>query len=215
MASNFPAFRVRVPATTANLGPGFDAFGMALTLYNEFTVGPAEHDLKITIEGEGRTELALDRDNFFIQAFSRAFENNGAKPPAIDLYMRNSIPLFRGLGSSASATVGGLVAANCILENALSPERLLQLACDLEGHPDNVAAALFGGLIVCATDGDELPTYARVTVPRTLHAVVCIPDQHLPTELARKVVPKEVPLSDAVYNIGHAALLLTHGDHAS
>ena len=209
MASNFPAFRVRVPATTANLGPGFDAFGMALTLYNEFTVGLAEHDLKIAIEGEGRTELALDRDNFFIQAFSRAFENNGAKPPAIDLYMRNSIPLFRGLGSSASATVGGLVAANCILENALSPERLLQLACDLEGHPDNVAAALFGGLIVCATDGDELPTYARVTVPRNLHAVVCIPDQHLPTELARKVVPKEVPLSDAVYNIGHAALLLT------
>ena len=209
MAASFPVFGVRVPATTANLGPGFDAFGMALTLYNEFTVGPAEHGPKVTIEGEGTAELAGDEDNLFTQAFARAFESVGETPPPIILHMRNSIPLFRGLGSSASATVGGLVAANYILENTLSSEKLLQLACEIEGHPDNVAAALFGGLIVCAADGEELPTFARVPVPGNLHAVVCIPDQHLPTELARGVVPKVVPLSDAVYNIGHAALLLT------
>lgn len=209
MAEDFADFRVRVPASTANLGPGFDAFGMALTVYNEFTVRPATEGVHVTIEGEGESELESDEDNLFVQAFARAFAVFGEKPPAIDLHMRNRIPLYRGLGSSASAAVGGLMAANSVLGQALSADRLLQLACDLEGHPDNVAAALFGGLIVCAAEGDELPTYARVPVPRDLHAVVCVPDQHLPTELARKVVPKEVSLGDAVYNVGRAALLLT------
>ena len=209
MAKDVSDFCVRVPATTANLGPGFDAFGMALTVYNEFTVRPAESGLKITIEGEGVTELPRDEENLFIQAFTCVFEAVDTTPPPINLHMQNSIPLFRGLGSSASATIGGLVAANYVMGNALSSERLLQLACEREGHPDNVAAALFGGLIVCAAEGGVLPTYARVPVPHNLHAVVCVPDQHLPTALARKVVPKEVPLSDAVFNIGRAALLLT------
>ena len=208
MAKDVSDFCVCVPATTANLGPGFDAFGMALTVYNEFTVRPAESGLKITIEGEGVTELPCDEENLFVQAFTSVFEAVDTTPPPIILHMQNSIPLFRGLGSSASATVGGLVAANYVMGNALSSERLLQLACEREGHPDNVAAALFGGLIVCAAEGGVLPTYARVPVPRNLHAVVCVPDQHLPTALARKVVPKEVPLSDAVFNIGRAALLL-------
>ena len=209
MASNFPTLCVRVPATTANLGPGFDAFGMALTLYNEFRVGPAESGLKIAIEGEGTTELAYDEDNLFIQAFAYAFKSVGETPPPISLRMLNSIPLFRGLGSSASATVGGLVAANHLLGNTLSDDRVLQLACEIEGHPDNVAAALFGGLIVCAAESGDLPSYARVPVPPNLYAVVCVPDQHLPTELARRVVPQEVSLGDAVYNVGRAALLLT------
>jgi len=209
MASDFPGIRVRVPATTANLGPGFDVFGMALTVYNEFSVRPVVSGLHVAVEGEGEAELARDEGNLFVQSFTRVFAEVSASPPALNLHMQNSIPLFRGLGSSASATVGGLVAANHLLDNALSAERLLHLACEIEGHPDNVAAALFGGLIVCAAGSGDVPAYARVPVPPNLHAVVCIPDQHLPTELARKVVPKEVSLGDAVYNVGHAALLLT------
>ena len=209
MAGDFPDFRVRVPASTANLGPGFDAFGMALTVFNEFMLRSAKSGFHITIEGEGATELAGNDDNLFVRAFSRIFAEIGQSPPAFHLHMKNRIPLYRGLGSSASAAVGGLVAANHILDNALSAERLLQLACEIEGHPDNVAAALFGGLIVCAAEVGALPAYAGVPVPPNLHAVVCVPEQHLPTELARKVVPKEVSLADAVYNVGHAALLLT------
>ncbi len=209
MSEGFPGFRVRVPATTANLGPGFDAFGMALTIYNDFTVRFSASGLVVAIEGEGAGELARAADNLFVQAFARAFAAAGVAPPTIELLMQNSIPLARGLGSSASAAVGGLVAANRILGNVLSADRLLQLACEIEGHPDNVAAALFGGLIVCAAESGAMPTYARVPVPGQLQAVVCVPDQHLPTALARKVVPQEVALSDAVYNIGHAALLLT------
>ena len=207
MAIEIPVICVRVPATTANLGPGFDAFGMALTLFNEFTVRPAAA-LQITVEGEDAAGLARDEQNLFVQAFHRAFDAAGAPPPAISLHMRNRIPLFRGLGSSASATVGGLTAANHVLEHALTSEQLLEIACDLEGHPDNAAAALLGGLIVCAAEEGESVVYARVPVPEKLRAVVCVPDQHLPTALARRVVPREVSLTDAVYNVGHAALLL-------
>ncbi len=209
MASDFPDIRVRVPASTANLGPGFDAFGMALTVYNEFMLRTAESGLHITIAGEGENELAGNEDNLFVRAFTRVFAEVGQTPPAFHLHMKNCIPLYRGLGSSASAAVGGLVAANHLLGNTLSHDRLLQLACDIEGHPDNVAAALFGGLIVCVAEGGDMPAYARVPVPPDLHAVVCVPDQHLPTELARSVVPQEVSLGDAVYNVSHAALLLT------
>lgn len=208
MPTDVTDFRVRVPATTANLGPGFDAFGMALTLYNEFTVRPAD-GLRITVEGEDASELARDERNLFVQAFHRAFAAAGVSaPPAIDLHMRNRIPLFRGLGSSASATVGGLVAANHVLGHALTNERLLEIACALEGHPDNAAAALLGGLIVCAAEEGEPAAYARVPVPENLRAAVCVPEQHLPTALARQMVPQTVSLGDAVYNVGHAALLL-------
>ena len=218
MAIRVSDIRVRVPATTANLGPGFDAFGMALSLYNEFTVRPAANGLRIAVEGEDAAELARDDRNLFVQAFHRAFAATAAPPPPIDLHMRNRIPLFRGLGSSASATVGGLAAANHLLDSALSTDRLLQIACALEGHPDNAAAALLGGLIVCAAEDGGAPAYARVPVPQDLHAVVCVPEQHLPTALARQVVPREVSLGDAVYNVGHAALLLAgimQGDEAS
>lgn len=209
MSQDFSGFRVRVPATTANLGPGFDAFGMALSLYNRFSVSPVECGLKVTVAGEGEAELANDEDNLFVQAFRRAFVASGESPPAIHLHMQNEVPLARGLGSSASAAVGGLVAANHLLEGALTDDRMLQLACEIEGHPDNVAAALFGGLIVCAVESGDVPVYTRVPVPSDLHAVVCIPDQHLPTALARSVVPQEVSLGDAVFNVGRAALLVT------
>ncbi|MDE2817535.1 MAG: homoserine kinase [Chloroflexota bacterium] len=209
MASDFPDIRVRVPASTANLGPGFDAFGMALTVYNAFTVQATTGESEVTVTGEGETELSHAADNLFLHAFARGFSEAGESPPAISLHMQNDIPLYRGLGSSASATVGGLVAANHMLEKSLSEEKLLQLACDIEGHPDNVAAALFGGLIVCAAEGGDIPAYARIPVPPNLHAVVCVPDQHLPTELARSVVPQEVSLGDAVFSVGRAALLLT------
>ncbi len=207
MGSN--ELRVRVPATTANLGPGFDAFGMALTVYNTFTVRPAAAGMAITLAGEGAGELPCGGDNLFVQAFARAYAACGAEPPAIHLHMHNCIPLARGLGSSASAAVGGLVAANHLLAGALDDDGLLRLACEIEGHPDNVAAALLGGLIVCAADAGAAPTYARIPVSQDLRAVVCVPEQHLPTALARKVVPQEVALGDAVFNIGHAALLLT------
>ncbi len=201
-------FCVRVPATTANLGPGFDVFGLALDLHDEFFVGPSA-ELHITVEGEGERELARDAENLFVRAFRRAWAAKGEEAPPLRLHMVNRVPLFRGLGSSTCAVVGGLLAANHMLGNPFSRLQLLQLAKELEGHPDNAAAALHGGFVVCTVNGVNELACATLPFPADLHIVLCIPDEPLPTELSRRVVPRDVPMRDAVYNVGHGALLLS------
>lgn len=199
-------FSVRVPATSANLGPGFDAIGMALDLANVVHVAPAEA-LAVRIEGEGAGVLAEGPDNLVYQAMTCLAERLGEPPPPVRLHCVNAIPLARGLGSSSAAIVAGLVAANHLYGDRLSPDALLELAVALEGHPDNVAPALLGGVRVCVQT-DAGVCQAPVPLRRPLRAVLFVPDFPMPTEAARRALPATVPLPDAVFNLGRAALLV-------
>jgi len=198
---------VRVPATTANLGSGFDCLGMALEIYNTITAQVMPSGLDVRVTGEGEEALRWGEENRVLRAMRLVYQQVGRKLPGLRLDMENAIPLGRGLGSSAAATVGGLVAANVLCGSPLSTEDLLTLAVRMEGHPDNVAPALLGGLVVTVTENDRL-IYASVPVPPGLVAVAFVPDFPMPTEEARRVLPAQVSRADAVYNLGRAALLV-------
>ncbi len=197
---------VQVPATSANLGPGFDALGMALGLTNRVHVAPAE-TLAVEIRGEGAGELSKGPENLVYRALLRLSEHIGAPPPPLRLRCENAIPLARGLGSSSAAIVAGLLAGNHLYGEPLSAAELLDLAVELEGHPDNVTPALLGGLRVCVA-GERGILQAAVRLPRPLQAVLFVPDFPMATAEARKLLPAAVPVRDAVYNLGRAALLV-------
>lgn len=200
------SIRVRIPATTANLGPGFDCLGMALDLWNQADVSIEEHGLEITIQGEGRDVLPRDRDNQIARAFYHFYETRRlAAPPGLCIQCTNQIPLGSGLGSSAAACLTGLVAANGLSGSPASLEEILSMATDMEGHPDNVAAALLGGLVIVVRDQDAILT-RRFDIP-DLRVAVVIPEINLPTEVARAALPFQVPLKDAVFNLGRTALV--------
>lgn len=202
---------VEVPATTANLGAGYDCLGMALELTNRVVLevrGWTKGGHELLVEGEGADELAADSGNRFIQGVEAAiYEARGEIPEGTtwQVKMINKIPLARGLGSSASATVGGLLAANALLGDALSAADLLRLATKIEGHPDNAAPALMGGFVASAVLGDAVEAI-RFDVPRGLRAVVFIPDLRLATSEMRRVLPDSVPREDAVANLGRVAI---------
>lgn len=202
---------VEVPATSANLGAGYDCLGVALELTNRIEVevrGWSRGGIELTVEGEGAGELTADPDNRFVRGLSAALEfARGELPEGIGwrISMTNRVPLARGLGSSAAATVGGVVAANALVGEALSLEEQLRLATGIEGHPDNAAAALLGGFVVVgAVDGR--PEAIRFDAPRDLRAVVFIPELRLETAAMRAVLPDSVPREDAVANLGRVAL---------
>ncbi|MDD2498797.1 MAG: homoserine kinase [Desulfitobacteriaceae bacterium] len=199
--------KVRVPATSANLGPGYDTMGMAFNLYNYVTMEESGTGLNISVQGEGKGEIPLNEDNIVFQAACRVFQEVNYHPKGLKILLENNIPVTRGLGSSASTIVGGMMAANIISGEKLDKEHLLLLAINMEGHPDNVAPALLGGVVVAA-GFNELLNYVKIEVPDGLNAVAAIPDFPLATKTAREAVPKEVSLSDAVFNIGHASLLV-------
>ena len=196
---------VKVPATTANMGPGFDCLGMALDIWNSIRVelGPA----RLEIEGEGADSLPRDEGNLVFRSFSRLFNEIGRPVPAVNMACRNEIPLGRGLGSSSAAVVGGLMAANHICGDELSPEGILELAVKIEGHPDNVTAAMLGGCTI-VVNGDCGLVTADVPFPDDISAVLFVPDMSMPTEEARELLGSEVSREDAVYNIGRTALLV-------
>jgi homoserine kinase len=197
---------VQVPASTTNLGPGFDALGLALRLYNRVGVERAG-DLAVDVEGEGARSLPRDSRNLAYRAASRCLAEAGEEAVPLAIRLENRIPVGRGLGSSAAAIVGGLVAANALARTPLPPERLLRLALELEGHPDNVTPALLGGFqVACAVEGRVL--HQRLPLPPDLRAVLAIPDRELSTEKARAALPAFVPRRDAVFNLGRLALLL-------
>lgn len=201
---------VQVPASTANLGPGFDTIGMALELFNVIRVSTATAGLEITVLGDGG-DLPLDATNLLARAASALFGRIGRPLPGMRIQVEQRIPISRGLGSSAAAIVGGLFAANVLADSPLSEDDLFDLATSIEGHPDNVAAALFGGLVVSVPGGRAaLRPYGwvRLGVPRDLHVVLAIPDLRVPTELARQVLPRNVSLEDAVHNISRTAMLV-------
>ena len=197
---------VRVPATSANLGPGFDALGLALALYNE-VVAEESHDVTVRIEGEGADRLPRDGDNVVARGLRLAYEAAGREFKGCALACVNRIPAGRGLGSSAAAWVGGLLAGNALAGAPLSREAVLELAACSEGHPDNVAAAIFGGLTVsCATP--EGVSAVALPVPGSLEWVVLVPEVTSATAEARALLPSSVPRADAVFNIQRVALLL-------
>lgn len=199
--------RVQVPATTANMGPGFDTLGMALKMYNIVEMETGGHGLQIEVEGDGADQIPRNSSNIVYAAAARVFKVRGFAPPGLRIKIINNIPLARGLGSSAAAIVGGLVAANIISGNKLGEKELLSIATDLEGHPDNVAPALLGGIVISALIDGEVK-YSKIDAPAKLKCVAAIPDFNLPTRLAREVLPQSVSLGDAVFNISRASLLV-------
>lgn len=196
---------VKVPATTANLGPGFDCLGMALDIWNSIDVQVGPPGIEIT--GEGEKTLPRGPDNLVARSLRASFEEAGLRAPEVRISCRNEIPLDRGLGSSSAAVVGGLAAGNELAGRPLDSRRLLELAESFEGHPDNVAPALLGGCRIVVRDGESLIT-ALVPVPETVRTVLFIPDVPMPTDSARKLLSDTVSRRDAVYNIGRAALLV-------
>ncbi len=190
---------VRVPASSANLGPGYDVMAAALDLWLELEVEEA---------GEfsfdpGGLDLPTGRDNLVVRAFEALRPAEG-----IAFRLRRAIPLARGLGSSAAAIVAGLVAADHLYELALSREELLARASELEGHPDNVAAAIYGGFVVCDRDPGGAPRAVRFDPPDGLEGIVVVPAEEVATERARAAIPDQVPLADAVANVAAAARLV-------
>ncbi len=210
---------VRVPATTANLGPGFDCLGMALDLWNEVRVevldAPGESDGPVVlVQGQGSVDLPGDGSNLVLRAMTHLFREARLDMPALRLHCYNRIPLKRGLGSSSAAIVGGLVAANHLLPehpesggHAFSKEELLDMAVHIEGHPDNVTPALLGGLQLVVQE-DDILLAAPVPVPDDIHAVIFVPQMTIGTEEARAVLPASISREDAVYNMGRVALLV-------
>ncbi len=196
---------IRVPATTANMGPGFDCLGMALDIWNALQVEVGATGFEVL--GEGEDTLARDESNLVYQSFLLPFKELGKPVPRVRMVCHNSIPLGRGLGSSSAAVVAGLVAGNELCSRALGQDRLLELAVRVEGHPDNASPALLGGCRIVVQDGQRLVT-APVPVPEGLSCVLFVPDMPMPTRQARAVLRPQVPRQDAVYNLGRVALLV-------
>ena len=201
-----PPVTVQVPATTANLGPGFDCLGMAMGFYNTIRLGIADGTC-VTVTGFGADTLAHDKRNLILRSAARVAEVVGARVKGWYLEQDNAIHLARGMGSSSAAIVGGVVAANEVLGTGLTRRELLDLAVAIEGHPDNVAPALLGGLTVCCTDEEGLGV-ARFDPPAGLRAVLAIPDYEVSTEAARRVMPREISHGDGVFNTCHSTAVL-------
>ncbi len=200
--------KVRVPASSANLGPGFDALGLALALHNEIELTLEGHALQVTVEGEGADRLqALGGQNLAARAAVGTLRHLGVPADGVRVRMVNRIPLSRGLGSSSAAALGGVAASLALAGASLSPEEVLDLALPLEGHPDNIAPALLGGLTV-ATLIDGRVRCVKIPLPEALQAIAIIPAFNLPTAKARKALPPTVPRTDAVFNVGRVALFL-------
>ncbi len=199
---------MRVPASTANLGSGFDTLGMALGLYNEVEVELTGETLTLEIRGEGAERLqALGERNLVARSVTGTLERLGVPVGGIRIRMENRIPMSRGLGSSSAAALGGVAAAVALAGASLSPEEILNLALPFEGHPDNITPALLGGLTVSTLVGGRVRC-VKLPVPAELQAVAVIPEFHLSTAKARNALPPTVPRADAVFNVGRVALFL-------
>jgi len=195
---------VRVPATAANLGPGYDTFGLALALHNTFSATPAD-EWSVEVSGEGAGTLRTDGENRVAQALALGLAEAGSPVKAARLKTHNEIPTGRGLGSSAAAIVGGLMLADALSGGTLGRDRIFELAASMEGHSDNVAAALFGGFTLGWDDGAP---HARALAPAGgLAAVVVIAEWELPTAQSRGMLPDVVPHADAAFNASRAALV--------
>ncbi|MFH1724872.1 MAG: homoserine kinase [Elusimicrobiota bacterium] len=217
--------RVRVPATTSNLGPGFDVLGMALQLYCELDLKvywrqalepseparPRPATVRVDLAGEGADALPRDESNMVVRSFDSVCPTKYWDGTLLHFAIKNGIPVWRGLGSSAAARLCGLLAGDALLHvlevKAESPLEIVERACEFEGHPDNAVPAFYGGLRASLWNGGDLLHFG-LKVPKDLGVVVCVPDFKVPTEKARKVLPKKVSLRDAVHTASHLAFLI-------
>ena len=194
---------VRVPASSANIGSGFDSFGIALSIYNTITVSETDSGLNIT--NKNSTEFIPNgTNNLIYRSMVRVFDEVGYEKKGLKITQDSKIPMTRGLGSSSACIIGGLLAANVISGRQLDMQRIFELANELEGHPDNVAAALFGGFCISCNDDSGL-FRKTVRVPKGLEFVAMVPEYYLGTKKSRCLLPNKVKLSDAAYNISHAS----------
>ena len=207
---------VHVPATSANLGPGFDVLGVALHLYNDVILSVDSIELSsvrhtpqlfVEIEGEGAGALPCDDSNLVVRAACKVFERAHKWPKELRVKLVNRIPLSRGLGSSSAAALGGVCAANGLIGHPLKDEELLEIAVAMEGHPDNVVPAMVGGFCI-SVFVDHRVQYLKFPVPSDLRAVVCSPEKPLETQEARRVLPSRIPFSAAVFTSSRVAFLI-------
>ncbi len=208
--------RAVVPASTANLGPGFDSLGMALPLFAGVAMRASERT-RIHLHGKHLEGIPQDKTNLVYETAQAVFDKAGVSMPELEIAYESEIPLTRGLGSSAAAIVGALVAANGLIGSPLSVDELFQMASAMERHPDNVGAAMFGGFVAAAWDGERAEA-VRLDPPADLEALVAIPDFELSTKKARGALPQQVSMTDAVFNVSHSSLLtaaLAAGDFAA
>lgn len=209
---------VKVPASSANIGPGFDCLGLALPIYNtitiEETVLPGT-GIQINMMSEDETidsvvfeNIPKDKNSLVYKAIELLYNSIGQEPSELKINIQSQIPIARGLGSSSAVIVGGLLAANKLLGNPADEAALLALATEVEGHPDNIAPAILGGFVLSNREEDGTVSYCKFEWPEEWDLTVCIPDFELATDIARSVLPKEVPMQDAVFNAKHLAMLI-------
>ncbi len=201
---------VKVPATSANLGPGFDCMGLAIPIYNtitiEETVLPGTGiEINVLAAESSENELLMehipmDENSIVYKAVELLYNSIGQTPSELKITIQSEIPIARGLGSSASVIVGGLIAANELLGRPADETALLSIATEVEGHPDNVTPAIVGGLVITSQEDDGSIVYRKLDWPEEWHLTVCVPDYELATDISRSVLPKEVPMADAVFN---------------
>lgn len=205
--------KLRVPASSANMGAGFDTLGVALGLYNRITIEEIPEGLEV-VNKNTQSYIPRDTNNLIYRAMINLFENVGYKPKGCRIIQNSKIPMTRGLGSSSACIVGGMLAANIISGRTLSYNEIIHLAAKMEGHPDNVGPALYGGFCVSLTDGDT--TIIKSTkISNDIKFAVIIPDYFVATKKSRGVLPSKVDFRDAVYNISHASMFqaaLVSGD---
>jgi homoserine kinase len=208
-------FLIKVPATSANLGPGFDALGLALDLWNETTIStdPFTDSRKktdkasVTVHGEGEGLLPSNEKNMLVRTAQKLADRLGQSLPPFHADCVNAIPMSSGMGSSSAAILTGLLAGNALLNSPLAQEELLNIAAEMEGHPDNVAPAMLGGLIVAIIEENKV-VGRQIPLGGDFHVTVVLPDFYLPTKQARAALPKRIPMKHAVYNISRAALVV-------
>ncbi len=209
---------VKVPATTANLGPGFDCMGMALPIYNTITIEEtvlpgtgveinvfADSDM---VEQSSLEHIPLDNNSIVYKAVELLYNMIGQSPTELRINIHSNIPVARGLGSSSSVIVGALFAANELLGRPADEMALLSIACEIEGHPDNITPAIVGGLVISSQEDDGSVVYRKLDWPEEWALTVCIPDFELATDIARSVLPKEVPMKDAIFNAKRLAMFV-------
>lgn len=206
VVKEFMKFTIKVPATSANLGPGFDTLGLALDLWNETTI-TSEKEFSVQVTGEGAGRLASGKNNLLVRAAQRVAERVGKSLPPFHAECVNRIPLSSGMGSSSAAILTGLLAGNALLENPFSREEILNLACEMEGHPDNVAPAMLGGLVVSAMENGKVIA-RQIPVGMNVHVTIVLPNFYLPTKQARAALPKKVSMRNAIHNISRTALIV-------
>ena len=214
--------RVKVPGSSANLGPGFDTLGLALSIYDTLEVEVIESGLEVEIFGEGADDLPRDSSNLIVKAINSGLIAADVRAPGLRVVCHNQIPQSRGLGSSAAAAAAGVVAANTLAGSPLDEDTVVQLSSEFEGHPDNAGASVLGGAVVSWTDipvdGRSKPSYRAVRIPvdESIKAVALVPDFHTSTNAVRKVLPSHVTHTDARFNVSRTAVMtaaLQHHPH--